>query len=328
MKLRSLLFLIFAFTLIIAGCGKENGADSSNNRYPLTGLEADGHEDGRAVSVVVNNHPKARPQSGLSQADLVYEMLAEGNATRFLAFFQSEQPDEIGPVRSARDYFVTLAEGMDSLFICHGNSPGAKEMLDRGDVDVLNGLKYDGTLFKRDQSRKAPHNSYITYKNIEQGAKENGYSMEGAPDGLSFLTGDELDSLEGESGKTVEISYGSASYNVTYTFDESKNAYLRYNGTEPTVDKDNDEQVAIDNLIVMETGHKVIDDAGRLDIDLVSGGTAYLFQKGKWNKIEWQSVDNLITFVKDGEKVKYVPGKTWINIIPDQPGLTSSVDIQ
>ena len=83
--------------------------------------------EGRAVAVMVNNHPAARPQSGLNKADIVYELLAEGDVTRFLAIFQSEQPDNMGPVRSARDYYIELAKGFDSLYIAHGNSPDAEE---------------------------------------------------------------------------------------------------------------------------------------------------------------------------------------------------------
>ena len=147
---------------------------------------------------MINNHPAARPQSGLNKADIVYELLAEGDVTRFLAIFQSEQPDNVGPVRSARSYYIELAKGFDSLYIAHGNSPDAKEMLDSGYIDDLNGLYYDGTLFKRASFRKAPHNSYITYDNILKGANQKGYEMEKAPSSLTFLTEDEVKELSGE----------------------------------------------------------------------------------------------------------------------------------
>ena len=78
---------------------------------------------------MVNNHPKARPQSGLHKADIVYEILAEGDVTRFLPYFQSEKPENIGPVRSARDYYIDLAKGLNALYIAHGYSPEAKKCL-------------------------------------------------------------------------------------------------------------------------------------------------------------------------------------------------------
>ena len=135
---------------------------------------------------MVNNHPKARPQSGLSKADIVYEVLAEGDITRFLAIFQSRMPKEIGPVRSARDYYIDLAKGYDSLYVAHGYSPEAKEMLTNGFIDNLNGMQYDGTLFKRASFRKAPHNSYISYEHIKEGAEKNGFDMERPPEALNF----------------------------------------------------------------------------------------------------------------------------------------------
>src|SRR5690606_26584180 len=138
------------------------------------------------------------PQSGLHKADVVYEILAEGDITRFLAIFQSEKPEDIGPVRSARDYYIELAKGYDSLYIAHGYSPEAQSMLDSGYIDNLNGLYYDGTLFKRASFRNAPHNSYISYENIMEGAEKNNYEMADAPDSVTFLSKNEVEEIAGE----------------------------------------------------------------------------------------------------------------------------------
>src|SRR5690625_2031129 len=83
------------------------------NTFPLTGIETEEEVTNRAIAVMVNNHPQARPQSGLSKADIVFEMLTEGNITRFLAIYQSTPPEVVGPVRSAREYYFTLASGYD-----------------------------------------------------------------------------------------------------------------------------------------------------------------------------------------------------------------------
>ncbi|WP_374701220.1 DUF3048 domain-containing protein [Thalassobacillus sp. C254] len=74
----------------------------------------------------MNNHPEARPQSGLQHADVVYEVLSEGAVTRFVAIYQSQQPVRIGPVRSARGYHINLANGFDAFFVTHGWSPEAE----------------------------------------------------------------------------------------------------------------------------------------------------------------------------------------------------------
>ena len=176
------LALIAVALLLVQGCSKEKedvketpkGQEAADNsevfHFPLTGLETAEAPEQRAVAVMVNNHPNARPQSGLDKADIVYEVLAEGDITRFMAIFESEEPETVGPVRSARDYYIELAKGYDSIFVAHGYSPEAKKMLSSGYIDELNGMHYDGTLFERVSFRKAPHNSYIDFENIERGA--------------------------------------------------------------------------------------------------------------------------------------------------------------
>ena len=93
--------------------------------------------------------------------------------TRLLALFQSELPEEIGPIRSARDYFVHIAKGLDAFYVAHGYSPDAKQLLENRVVDNVNGMQYDGTLFKRSKDRKAPHNSYISEENMSSGCGED-----------------------------------------------------------------------------------------------------------------------------------------------------------
>jgi hypothetical protein len=280
---------------------------------PLTGLETDQSIDNRVVAVMINNHPKARPQSGLHKADLVYEVLAEGDVTRFLALYQSEKPDKVGPIRSARDYYIELSNGYHALYICHGWSPEAKDMLESGEADYLNGLFHDGTLFQRASFRKAPHNSYITFENIEKGAKEQGYSLEDEIEPLPFFTAD----LQGAAAMQVKISYSEHSYaQVEYKFDKDKQKYARYSGGEQTIDYDTQEPVLIDNLFVVEMTHTVVDQAGRRDIDLTSGGKGYLFQKGIMREVEWKNVGGRILPYENGIPVGFVPGKTWINVVP------------
>lgn len=294
--------------------------------YPLTGVGSETKTDGRAVAVIINNHPKARPQSGLHKADIVYEILAEGDVTRFLAVFQSEKPDNMGPVRSARDYYVDLAKGLDALFIAHGYSEEARELLERGYVDNLNGMVYDGTLFKRASFRDAPHNSYITYENVLKGAKEKKYSMDQSPPEFKFLTEDESKSVTGDEAKSVMISYSASGiFDSIYEYDASVGKYKRYSNGDQTIDHESKEPILIDNLFIIETTHQVIDEAAHKEIDLESGGSGYLLQKGKVIQVEWKNDNGVIVPVSNGEVVPFVQGKTWVNVIPTNPGLQSSV---
>jgi hypothetical protein len=293
--------------------------------YPLTGIGTDELVDQRTVAVMINNDPKARPQSGLHKADLVYEVLAEGSITRILAIFQSEFPEKVGPVRSARDYYIELSKGYDTFYVAHGYSPDAQQMLKAGEIDNINGMEYDGTLFKRASFRKAPHNSYITFENIMKGAADNNYATTHDQEPLPFLTTDQIESITGETAVKATVAYSKAESTVVdYQYDDELQKFYRYAGNEMTADLDSGEPVLLDNIFIIETSHKVLDNAGRREIDLLSGGNAYLFQKGKKQEVQWKNVNGrILPFVND-QPVGFVPGKTWINIVPSLAAVTVS----
>ncbi|MBH9968591.1 DUF3048 domain-containing protein [[Bacillus] enclensis] len=340
---KPLIILLSALTLAACSSDKEAGKKPAKEeaapvanedvenvmkfQSPLTGEEMKEESTDRAVAVMVNNHPKARPQSGLSKADIVYEVLAEGDVTRFLAIFQSRQPDKVGPVRSARDYYIDLAKGYDSLYIAHGYSPDAKAMLESGEIDHLNGIRYDGTLFKRADFRKAPHNSYISFENIQKGANESGFSMENPPEPLRFASKDAA--VDGKEAESVMISYfNNPLFDVVYEYNRDEGKYERYSNGEQSVDYETEDPVLLENILIAEAPHKIIDSAGRRDIDLESGGNAYLLQDGKLREVKWENKDGRILPYEDGKQVPLRKGATWINIIPDSPGLSGSVSYQ
>lgn len=294
---------------------------------PFTGIRLEEEQTQRPIIVTMNNHPLARPQSGIAQADIVYEMLAEGNVTRFLALYQSDIPDVVGPVRSARDYFVEVAKGLDAFFIAHGYSPDAQKMLNARVVDNINGMQYDGILFKRSKERKAPHNSYISKENILAGAEKVGATMEIH----KIPTFSFYDSVEGakigDPVSTISIQYGSgASFENQYTYTPESGLYERKTGGVLTIDKESEEPVEIANVIFMEIPHTTIDNAGRRQLTLNAGGRAYLFQAGTMKVIEWENVDGILVPMENGVPAKLVPGKSWISFVPTNPGLENMVN--
>ncbi|WP_391204183.1 DUF3048 domain-containing protein [Psychrobacillus sp. L4] len=294
---------------------------------PFTGIGSEVVMQQRPILVTMNNHPLARPQSGIAQADIVYEMLAEGNVTRFLALYQSEIPETIGPVRSARDYFVTIAKGLNAFYIAHGYSPDAKKMLDARVVDNINGMQYDGILFKRSKERKAPHNSYISKENIFVGAEKVGASMEiNKIPPFSFY--DSVEDVKiGNPASSVSIRYGSGtSFENQYTYLPDEGLYERTTAGVLTKDKESDELVKLSNVIFMEIPHKTIDNAGRQELTLTAGGKAYLFQAGIMKEIEWGNIDGLLIPMENGVPAKLVKGKSWISIVPTHPGIEKMVN--
>jgi hypothetical protein len=348
MKMKKWAVAVAAFLLLLSGCSdketvkesvkKEKTVNKTEKKeeekqadlyvYPLTGIGSKTKIDERAVAVMINNHPKARPQSGLNKADIVYEILAEGDITRFLAVFQSERPTNIGPVRSARAYYIELAKGLDALYIAHGYSEEAKKLLEDNYIDNLNGMVYDGTLFQRSSSRKAPHNSYITYENILKGAEQKKYSMKKSPPSFKFLSQEESKNVTGNDAKSVKISYSKSKISDSiYEFDAALGKYKRFSGEEQTVDLETHEPILLDNIFIIEATHQVTDSVGHNEIDLKSGGKAYLLQMGKVNEVDWKNRNGRIVPVKDGKEVPFVQGRTWVNVVPTSPGLQNSVTL-
>ncbi len=281
----------------------------------------------RPILVTVNNHPDARPQSGIAYADVVYEMLAEGDVTRFLALYQSQLPSNIGPVRSARSYFIDIAEGLDAFYIAHGYSPEAKSMLSSGVVDNINGMQYDGTLFKRSSERKAPHNSYIEGGDITAAAEKVGASLVYQKK-ISYSFYEEQDSVKiGLDANQVAMNYGkNTTFNSVYTYHKESNTYGRQSANKDTVDYLTGEPVALSNVLFFEMAHRTIDREGRREIDITSGGKAYVVQQGMLREVNWKNRDGLLVAVEDdGSDVKLVAGQTWIHFVPTSPGLASSV---
>ncbi|WP_018923591.1 DUF3048 domain-containing protein [Salsuginibacillus kocurii] len=303
------------------GTEEADEEEASGDPHPLTGLPTEDMNDHRPLAVVINNHPQARPQTGLNEADLTYEILAEGSTTRFVSLFHSEEPDLVGPVRSARAYHLDLASGFDSLFVTHGWSPEAQDRLIAGEMAYLNGLNYDGTLFQRSADRPAPHDSYITYDDMLTGLDQEGYTLERDFPSLEFA---DEPAEGGEEAEEIAINYED-SYDVTFTYDPDNEVYTRASDGEETVDDETDEPLEVSNLLIAETDHQVVDEEGRRQIDLASGGQALLLQNGQVHDLEWENEDGQIVPVQNGEIVPFVPGSTWINIVPSAPGLESSV---
>ncbi|PID20247.1 hypothetical protein CSV61_15670 [Sporosarcina sp. P3] len=330
---RKLLLTAAVSLLCLGGCSSKDQSEPEEpekKQNPIevssfTGEITDGINN-RPIVATISNIPAARPQSGLADADQIYEFLAEGQVTRYAALFQSKVPDQIGPIRSARDYFVHLAEGMDAFYIAHGYSPDAKKLLDDRVVEHINGISHDGTLFERSADRRAPHNSYISKEHIAEAfSLVNASEKITAQPSFSFLNPDESDKI-GDIASTVQVSYSSdPNFISTYTYDQEENRYYRSVNGIDTVDKLNERRIELANIIVMEMDHQTVDQQGRLAIDLESGGQAMLFHEGIAKTIEWQNRDGFLTPVDQDLPMKLTAGKTWIHIIPSLSGPSTSV---
>lgn len=347
MRKWSLIGILLLLTLVVA-CNKDDDAKNDVDEdeveqneedvevednepefiYPFTGLSSEKEVNNRALAVMINNHSNARPQTGLVQADIVYEFLAEGPISRFLAIYQSQIPEMVGPVRSARSYYIETAKAHEAIYIYHGAANFIEEDLRQGWVENLNGAYYDNDqfLFKRESFRVAPHNSYVLLENAYEVASRNNIETERNHKPLDFYSLSELEELvlTGEQANDVVVKYFD-NLVVSYKYNPETELYTRYVNGEVTADLITNQSMELANILIFETEHEVIDSAGRRFIDIKSGGEGYLIQKGQIQKVEWRNVDGLMKPFINGEIAKLVPGQTWINVIPLSPGLTEAV---
>ncbi|WP_151736851.1 DUF3048 domain-containing protein ['Paenibacillus yunnanensis' Narsing Rao et al. 2020] len=294
----------------------------------LTGLPVQGALP-RPLAVMINNAPAARPQSGVSEADVLYEVLAEGGITRLIGIFQSQSGVvKIGPIRSIRPYLIDLGESFGAVTVHAGGSPAAYAILQSQRKDDLDEIGNAGAYFWRDKERKAPHNLYSNDAKLREGADKLGYADSTEVPQFNFADPDYIP-LEGEPAAAFGVQFLLQSYTVGYTYDEGKRTYARSVNAKPHLDLNNGNPVEAANVMVLGTEHKVLDDVGRLSIDVELGGEAMLFQRG--NKIEgrWsRQPGDMIRFVKaDGTEAQMYPGVTHILIVPVSPSFASHVEV-
>lgn len=336
--MKKTMFAAMCSVMLLAACSNDEGTKTDVKpaktqqeevifKTPFTGEQVTQEATQRPVLVTINNHPDARPQSGIATADVVYEMLAEGDVTRLLALYQSELPESIGPVRSARSYFVDVAKGLDAFYIAHGYSPEAKDMLTNRVVDNINGMNYDGTLFKRSADRVAPHNSYFPTKNLEDAAEAVDASLLYSEKVLYSFYEQDANVRDGSVANNIRVNYSQkAIFNSEYQYDATSNLYTRSSGQVVTTDDLTDEPVQLSNVLFFEMAHQIIDNEGRRDIDITSGGKAYVAQQGQLREVRWANEDGLLVAIEeDGSQVQLVPGQTWVHFVPTSPGLASAV---
>ncbi|HEX6506429.1 MAG TPA: DUF3048 domain-containing protein, partial [Chloroflexota bacterium] len=289
----------------------------------------------RPVAVVLDNfYPDARPQSGIGAASVVFESLAEGGITRFMALYLERDAARVGPIRSARPYFVSWAAGYRALVVHAGGAPAALQLLFRtpalGNVEAL----LPRPEFSRSSDRVTPHNLYGSTTGARAIAQRNGWDSVGH---FAWLP-HRAPAPEKTRGKNASyaISFSTPSissppaYLVTYTYDRSRNVYLRSQGGQPFLDQSTRRQVAASNVVILFTNIHPIpgDPDGRISISTVGHGKAVILQNGHETTGTWSKPSDaspLRLRSTTGSVVPMNPGQTWIEVTVEgdltrQPG--------
>ncbi|MFC3749506.1 DUF3048 domain-containing protein [Paenibacillus sp. GCM10012306] len=280
----------------------------------------------RPLSIMINNAPAARPQSGVSEADILYEVLAEGGITRLIGVFQSHTGVvKIGPIRSIRPYLIDIGESHGGVTVHAGGSPDAYAILQRQKKEDLDEIGRAGAYFWRDKERKAPHNLYSNTAKLREGSEKLGYAQDTPVPGYLFNNPDAVPT-GGKAAPEFSVNFLLKSYDVGYKYNTERGTYQRSVNGKPHLDLNNDQPVEAANIVVMGSDHKVLDDVGRLHVDVELGGEALLFQRGEVIQGRWtRRPGDIIRFVKDGKEAGMYPGVTHILIVPNAPSFSSHI---
>jgi hypothetical protein len=284
----------------------------------LTGLQVSPSVNKTPVTgVMVENSTYARPQSGLSQAGVVFEALAEGGVTRFLALYQDTAPANVGPIRSVRPYYLQWALGFDASIAHVGGSPDALNDIATWNVKDLNQF-YNGSYYHRISSREAPHNVYTAISDLNTLEAKKGYN---SVNFTGFPRKTAAPSTK-PAAETINLNLSSADYNDTYGYDKTTNTYNRSEDGTPMIDANTNKQVSPTVVIAMVVpwSQGALDSSGAYYsvYQTIGSGQADIFEDGNVVVGHWSKTSNTsqIQFTDaNNQPVKLDAGQTWITAI-------------
>ena len=292
---------------------------------PLTGLPISPEAAAfHPIAVMIDDHRDARPQAGFNSAAVVWQAPAEGGIPRYMLLFQDTIPGSVGPVRSARHYYVDWAAEWNAVYVHVGGSPDALATLrskGRGQL-VWNAdeFRYGGTYLWRSPDHRAPHNVYTDGEHLRGLA-----AAVGATDGPiepAWTFGPALGTALRPVGASLTVNYPTET--ISYRYDSIANAYWRYidGSSEPQVDAADGKVVAPTNVVILRMRFGALNDGHpdkhRLDADNIGEGEAIVSTNGRIIRGTW-SKDSVTgaTLLLDatGRPISLTAGQTFIQVI-------------
>ena len=271
-----------------------------------------------AFAALIDNNVEARPQSGLDGADVVYEAPAEGGIPRLMALFLRDgaNVERIGPVRSARHYFVYLAAEYRVALVHIGASPQGFQALDETGLERVDETRGDGG-FMREPARQAPHDAYVSTQSVRTELERRAARITAGTAGLSFGTF----RPGGQQATQLRLAYPAGGFSAQYDYDAGSRMYQRSQDGQPHVDERSGKRYAARSVIVQQLPVTPIpnDDAGRVDLGLAGNGRGLLLAEGTQVPLQWSktSLSEATRFTRDdGAPFALPDGQVWIELVP------------
>ena len=317
---------------IVKGKNKEEFATEEVDRPLTVGIDNKKtnifNGDERPYAIMIDNHSDAWPQAGLQKAYMVYEIIVEGNETRLMALFKGADLEKIGPVRSARHYFLDYAMENDAIYVHFGQSPQAESDIKTYRINDINGIEEDGSTFWRVKEKTAPHNAVTSTENLIKSAKSKKYETKSNTESVLNYVTDDVNLEYGTEAKTITIPHSSLQ-TVKYEYDEQSKVYKRYARNKEQDDWDTKEQITTKNIIITLCDNYTINDSenkGRQGLKNIGTFNGYYITNGKAIKIQCIKKDRREQTVYqdlEGNEIKVNDGNTFIHICPT----TSNIEI-
>lgn len=290
---------------------------------PLTGVKVKDEKatEQAVTAIMIENSPDARPHSGLKQAGVVYEAIAEGGITRYLALYQEAKPGLIGPVRSLREYFVDWLTPYQASVVHVGGSSQALKLVRNGKYRDIDQFFYPQAYW-RASDRYAPHNVYTNFEKLDALNREKGYKSS------SFKSFPRTDpkAVKEPDATNITVNFSSSQYNTIYRYDKKSNAYNRHLAGAPHKDREKGiisprvvVALRVDESTVMQDGlREVIKTSGKGQATVFQNGTAI---KATWRKSSRNAPLELLDSA--GKPIELARGQTWIAAVPNGRGAVS-----
>lgn len=278
----------------------------------------------RPVAVMIDNQgDKVLPQGGISQAQIVYEVLTEYNITRYMALFWDTMPSMIGPVRSSRHYFLDFAMEYDAIYTHYGGSDYAKDDIKKLKINNIDGLVHGNAFWDITNDVKNWQDSYTSGERIQKEAARLKYSTTPKKE-FPFKYHEEMTiPAGGQAAEEIAIKFSSSGNSTCgYIYDPETRAYKRTRMGKPQMERNTGEQVVVRNIIIQKMASQPIpnDKYGRININDIGTGEGWYITGGRAVKLTWaksaRDAQTVYT-LESGEKLVLNKGQTWIEVVPN-----------
>ncbi len=275
----------------------------------------------RPIAVMIDNHNQAWPQAGLQEAYMVYEIIVEGGETRLMALFKGVDIEKIGPVRSARHYFIDYVMENDAIYTHFGQSPQAQSDLKKFSINDIDGIAEDGVTFWRVKDKSAPHNAVTSTEKLMKSARNKKYKTTSSKESVLNYVTDEINLEEGQEATTVTIPHSNLQ-TVKYVYNKENQVYERYARNKEQVDWTTGKAITTKNIIIEFCDNYTLSDTenkGRQGLKNIGTFDGYYITNGKAIKIKCIKNDREEQTVYqdlEGNEIQVNDGNTFVNICP------------